>query len=120
MQDIRLVIEGYDDSDARERAELASNLERSLRQLDFVDDVRRPERAAPPGARGDAVAWAELVVAVSGGLPGLLAAVHAWQRRHGATLTVEKDGETVTLRAGAPEEQRELLAAWLERHDERG
>jgi hypothetical protein len=110
-------VDGFPDSDPEERAELAWRLQDELTASE-VGTVSRPAAAAATGAKGPALEWAQLVVALAGSLPGLVAAVRAWQDRHPhASVTLELDGDRVTLSDGTSREGRELLAAWLQRHD---
>jgi hypothetical protein len=117
MTTIRLHIAGYEDSDPEEQAELAWRLEEELRQLDDADDISHPQTTAPGGAKGSGLEWAQLVVDLAGSLPALVGAVRSWLRRHpGASITVEIDGDAVTLSDASASERRELIEAWLKRH----
>jgi hypothetical protein len=116
VKDVRIHVAGFPDSDLEERAELAWELLAELRELDAYD-VRRPPASAPPGAKGDALEWAELVVSVAGTLPPLLGAVQSWLgRRRGASVTLEVDGDRLTLADPSPDERRELIETWTRRH----
>lgn len=116
MTEVRLHIDGYPDSDADERAELAWRLEEDLRAAE-IDAVSRPAADAPQGAKGGALAWAELVVTLAGTLPPFLAAVLGWTQRHpGASITLEIDGDKLTLDEASDEERRALVEAFLDRH----
>jgi hypothetical protein len=107
---------GFPDSDPEERAELASRLGEDLIAAE-LGSVSRPSAAAPPGAKGAALEWAQLLVTLTGSLPGLLAAVRAWQDRHPqASVTLEIEGDRITLSDGRSKEGRELLETWLARH----
>jgi Effector Associated Constant Component 1 len=109
---------GFPDSDPEERAELTSRLRDDLLAAE-VGSVARPNAGAPAGAKGAALEWAQLVVTLTGSLPALIAAVRAWQDRHPRTsVTLEIDGDRVTLSDGRSEEGRALLEAWLHRHDD--
>jgi hypothetical protein len=109
---------GFPDSDPEERAELAWRLQDDLIASD-VGSVSRPPVAAPAGAKGGALEWAQLFVTLAGTLPGLVVAVRGWLDRHPhASVTLEIDGDRVTLSDGSSREGRELLAAWLQRHDD--
>lgn len=118
MYDIRVHVPRGERS-AEEVAELTSRLRDALLELD-VDDVRRPSTATPLGAKGDALAWAELVVSVSGSLPMLIEAIRSWRvRQRGATITVEHSGDRLILSDATPEQQDALVEAWLARQDQR-
>jgi hypothetical protein len=112
----RLVIDGYADSDAQERASLASELEQILLQTS-VDDVSRPTGTPPDGAKGTAVEWAQLIVTGLGSLPAFIAALRGWlSRKPGSSITVEIDGDKLTLREPTAAERDELVQAWMSRH----
>ena len=116
MAELHLKVEGYEDSDDRERAELAARLGAELRRAD-VEHVRHPEGAAEDGQKGTALEWAELVVTLGGSLPSLIGVLRGWLGRHpGSSISVTIDGDTVTLSDPTREERREVLDAWLERH----
>jgi hypothetical protein len=116
VTELHLKVEGYEDSDDRERGELADRLRSVLRKTE-AEDVRHPEAAEAAGGKGSALEWAQLVVTLAGSLPALLGAVNAWVNRHpGVSIQATIDGDTVTLSDTTPEERRELLDAWLERH----
>jgi hypothetical protein len=105
--------------DTEEVAELTSRLRDELLELD-VDSVTRPSTPAPRNSKGDALAWAELVVALSGSLPVLIGAVRSWRgRQREATITIECAGDRLTLSDATPEQQDELVDAWLARHEHR-
>lgn len=107
---------GFPDSDPEERAELAWSLQDDLLASE-VGSVARPPTGAPAGAKGAAVEWAQLLVALAGTVPGLVAAVRGWQGRHPhASVTLEIDDDRVTLSDGSSEDGCALLEAWLQRH----
>ena len=109
-------VAGFPDSDPEERAELAWRLQDDLVASD-VGSISRPQAAGAKGAKGAALEWAQLLVTLAGTLPGLVVAVRGWLDRHPhASVTLEIDGDRVTLSDGGSREGRELLAAWLERH----
>ena len=116
MQEVRLRVAGFPDSDPEERAELAWRLQDELSSLD-VEDVTRATRASPAGAKGVALEWAQLVVTLAGTLPALVAAVRSWAERHpGAEVTLEVDGDRVMLSDASAEDRQRLVSAWLRRH----
>jgi hypothetical protein len=107
---------GFPDSDPEEQAELAWSLQDDLVASE-VGSVSRSPAVAPEGAKGAALEWAQLLVGLAGTVPGLVAAVRGWQGRHPhASVTLEIDGDRVTLSDGSSEDGRALLEAWLERH----
>jgi Effector Associated Constant Component 1 len=116
MTELRLQIDGYDDSDDRERAELTARLRSELLRAN-VEQVRRPDAPGLDGAKGSALEWAQLIVTLAGSLPPLLGTISSWVNRHpGVSLTATIDGDSVTLSDATPEERREVLDAWLKRH----
>jgi len=116
MTEIRLHIGGYPDSDGEERADLAWRLMEEMREHG-VDKVSHPSTQPPPGAKGGAVEWAQVVVTLAGSAPPLIMALQGWRGRHPrAAVTLEIDGDTLTLGEAAPDEQRRLVEAFLARH----
>lgn len=102
--------------DTAEADDLAGRLRAEMLESGF--DVERPESgAAPPGTKGDALDWAQLLVSFSGGLPALVAAVRAFTERDGkSTVTVTLDGDTIELTAPTSRQQQRLVDAFLDRH----
>ena len=116
MTEVRLQVVGYPDSDDEERADLAWRLREDLRDQG-IDDVAHPEIRPPPGAKGGALEWAQLVVSVAGTVPPMIMALQAWLGRHPrAAVSIEIDGDTLTLDEASPAEQRRLVETFLERH----
>ncbi len=111
-----MYVAGYPDSDAEERADLAGRLREEIAG-GVADDVSHPSIRPPPGAKGGALEWAQLLVTMAGTLPPLIMAVQGWLGRHrGAAVTVEIDGDTLTLGEASEAEQRRLVDAFLARH----
>ena len=80
-------------------------------------DVHMDAANTPAEAKGAGLEWATLGVTLIGTLPPLIALVHSWVRRQpGASVTVEIDGDAITLSDATPAERRRLLNAWLRRH----
>jgi hypothetical protein len=116
VAEVRVYVGGFPDSDPDERVELAWGLEDDLAAYE-VGRVSRAPALAPAGAKGAALEWAQLVVALTGTVPGLVAAVRSWLERHPrASVTLEIEGDRVTLTGSGTPEGRELLEAWLDRH----
>jgi hypothetical protein len=122
MESVLLRVAPETDSPPARALELTALLERELRQLP-LDRVDRPDAGAPPpGAKGSALEWAQLLVGFSGGLPAIVAMVRAWVARNPrCSVTLESaDGDKVTI-VGTPDEaQRELVDRWLDRHTAAG
>ena len=116
---LQLTVRGYPDSDDEERAELASALRSELLE-GALADVSHPPATAPTGAKGSALEWAQLIVALTGTLPALIGAIRSWLRRHpGTALTVKLDGDEITIAEPSDSERAALLEAWLSRHGAR-
>jgi hypothetical protein len=116
MTEIRLQVVGFPDSDDEERADLAWRLREEM--LDRgVDDVSHPSIPAPAGAKGGAVEWAQLVVTLVGTVPPMIMALQAWLGRHPkAAVTLEIDGDKLTLENASDADQRRLVETFLARH----
>jgi len=116
MTELRMQVVGYPDSDEEERAELAWRLREEIRERG-IDEVSRPSVRPPPGAKGGAVEWAQLVVTLAGTVPPMIMALQAWLGRHrGAAVTLEIDGDKLTLDDPSAEDQRRLVETFLARH----
>jgi hypothetical protein len=115
-QSITIYVAGYEDSDAQERADLAWRLEEDLRPLP-VEDVSRRKLEPPGGAKGSAFEWAELIVTLAGSLPPMVSCVRGWLGRHpAASITLEINGDRLTLQEPSSAERRQLIEAWMKRH----
>jgi len=116
MTQLRVQVQGLPDSDDEERAELASRLRDEMLQQG-VDEVAHPETDAPEGAKGAALEWAQLVVGLAGSLGPLLAALRGWIGRNpDAAITLEIDGDKITLDKASPADRQLLVEAFLSRH----
>jgi hypothetical protein len=116
MAQLRVEVQGLPDSDDQERAELASRLRDELLEHG-VEEVAHPEVDAPEGAKGSALEWAQLVVGLAGALGPLLAALRGWLGRNPeAAITLEIDGDTITLDRASPADRERLVEAFLARH----
>jgi Effector Associated Constant Component 1 len=109
-------VAGYPDSDEEERADLASRLREEIRDHG-IDDVSHPEVPPPPGSKGGALDWAQLVVTFAGTMPALVMAIQGWLGRHpNAAVTLEIGGDRLTLDEASPADRRRLLETFLARH----
>jgi hypothetical protein len=117
MHEIRLSVIGHPDSDDPDRARLGRGLEADL-VFHRVAEVSHPQGEAPPGAKGSALEWAQLVLGFAGSLPALVGYLRSWQEQnHGAAITVAIGQDSITLEEPTTEERTRLVEAWLERHD---
>ncbi len=115
MTQVRLDVSGYPDSDDEERADLATGLRADLLAQDL--SVSHPPAEARPGSKGAGLEWAQLVVTLAGTLPPMLAALQGWLQRHpGAAVSLEIEGDRLTLDEASPAEQRRLVETFLARH----
>jgi hypothetical protein len=119
MTEVRLRVVGYPDSDEDERAELASRLREEIEERG-IDDVAHPQLPRPPGSKGTALDWAQLVVTFAGTVPALVMAIQGWTGRHpDAAVTLEIDGDRLTLDEASADERQRLLETFLARHGDR-
>ena len=110
---------GYPDSDDEERADLAARLLEEIREHG-IDDVSHPPKPSPPGSKGGALEWAQLVVALAGTVPSLAMAIQGWLGRHpDAAVTIEIGGDRLTLDEASPADRQRLLETFLARHGDR-
>jgi hypothetical protein len=115
MTEIRVEVAGYPDSDDEERADLTSRLRSDLLAHDL--EVAHPDAPAPPGSKGAGLEWAQLVVTLAGTMPAMIAALQGWLGRHPhATVSLEIDGDKLTLEEASPVDQRRLVETFLARH----
>ena len=116
MTEVRVQVVGYPDSDEEERADLASRLRDEI-QEHGIDDVAHPAVESPAGSKGGALALAQLVVTFAGTVPSLIMAIQGWLGRHPrAAVTLEIDGDKLTLDEASPEDRQRLLEVFLARH----
>jgi hypothetical protein len=117
VTDVRLHVVGYADSDPEEQAELAWRLQQELTELDVEGVAHARKEEALPGAKGSAAEWAQLVVTSLASLPPLVVALRSWLGRHPQTsITLEIDGDRLTLSDPSASERSELIATWMARH----
>jgi hypothetical protein len=116
MAELRVQVQGLPDSDDQERAELANRLRDEMLQQG-VEEVAHPAADTPEGAKGAAFEWAQLVVGLVGPLGPLLAALRGWIGRNpDAGITLEIDGDKITLDKASPADRQRLVEAFLARH----
>ena len=109
-------VEGYPDSDEEERADLAGRLREEI-QIHGIDEVSHPAVESPSGSKGAGLDLAQLVVTFAGTLPPLIMAIQGWLGRHPrAAVTLEIDGDTLTLDEASPEDRQRLMEVFLAKH----
>jgi hypothetical protein len=112
---VRVHVAGYPDSDDEERADLTARLRADLLAHDL--DVSHPAAEAPPGSKGAGIEWAQLLVTLAGTVPSMVAALQGWRGRHPrAAVTLEIDGDKLTLDQASAAEQQRLIDTFLARH----
>lgn len=103
-----------------EVALLSRRLRQDIQQLD-VDAVEfGREGAAPASAKGDPVSLATLVVTLAPvALTSLFGLLQTWLTRHDkATVTIEMGSDKLTLTGSPSAEQRQIIEAALQRHQQ--
>jgi len=125
MDSLSIAIDPGPGGDVEDLAAAADSLRRDLLDLD-VEDVVRPDVTPPPGAKaGDAFAVGDLLVTLvaSGGLlTSVTGVVQNWllKRRSGGVV-LDMNGERLELHGGLDaEDQKRILADWLDRQAARG
>jgi Effector Associated Constant Component 1 len=107
-------------------ARVAASLREDLLAFGVVGADNPPAKEPPPpGARGSALEWAQLVVTLAGSLPALAGFVRGWVRDHRGVgdhrdvrVRIEIDGDAIELDGATDAESRQLLEAFLARHPE--
>ncbi len=115
---VRIELDAGADADAEEIDEGARALSDELVSLD-VEAVDRPAGAAPEGARAvEAIALGTLLVSLGPHvLEALTHTVASWiGRRAGRRVTLELDGDRIELAGASDETERDLVAAFIARH----
>src|SRR5262249_30204045 len=99
-------------------AGLTASLREDLLAFGVVGAENPPAKEPlPSGARGDAVAWAQLAVTLAGSLPALVGFVRGWVRDHrDVRVRVEIDGDVIELDGATDAESHQLFKAFLARH----
>jgi hypothetical protein len=115
VTDVRVEVAGYADSDDEERADLTTRLRADLEAVDL--EVAHPLAEAPAGSKGAGLELAQLVISLAGTMPAMIAALQGWLGRHrGATVSLEIDGDKLTLADASEPDQRRLVETFLARH----
>jgi hypothetical protein len=117
-QSLRIDVGVGPDGDAAELDEATTQLRRELLEVD-VDDVERPTAPAPAGARAAGadlvgtlvVTFGEEVMRALGRVVG-----DFLSRGRGRTLTLERNGDSITLSNASDEDQQRALDAFLAWH----
>ncbi|WP_214108364.1 effector-associated constant component EACC1 [Acrocarpospora catenulata] len=111
------------EADPQEIADLGRELRKRLLEWD-ADEVEPERRPAPEGSKAvDAATWETLLVtfAASGGvLTTIIAGINAWvaRRQTSTSVTIEINGNSLTLPTATEEERRELIQAFVKSLEE--
>jgi hypothetical protein len=111
VTEVLVVLDADDQIDAETHERLAHRLRAEIADLDVESVSAVPAGAAPPNAKGDPVTIGALVVALSDTARDWLGRQHG---RHRISMTI--DGDTIELERASSAQQRELIAAFLQRH----
>jgi len=118
MAKLTLSLDAGSQADLQESAKLVYQLRDTLLDADVekVEFVRAG--AAPDTAKGDAVSLTTLAVTLAPvALTGILTMLQSWLTRHErATVTIESNGEKLTLNGSISSAQQQTVAAFLDRH----
>jgi hypothetical protein len=118
---VGLQLDAGPDTDEREIDTLTARLRQELLELDVesVDPVRAGE--APPDTRGiDLMVLGGLLVTLSKSpelLKMVIASVQSWVAgRQGRSIEVQIEGDTLKVSGVSSDQQRQLIALFVERH----
>jgi hypothetical protein len=118
---VGLQIDAGADADEQELEELTARLRRQLLELDVesVERVRADE--APPGTRAVDVMMLGGLLVTLGKSPDLLkmvtGVVQSWVAgRQGRSVELQIGGDTLKVSGVSSDEQRQLIALFVERH----
>jgi hypothetical protein len=116
MTELRVHVAGYPDSDDEERADLAWRLREDIsgHGLEVSHPYVEPDEHSKGGAAMDLL---QLAVTFAGTLPPLIAAIQGWLGRHpDAAVTLEIDGDKLTLDEASPADRQRLMEVFLAKH----
>jgi len=121
---VLLALDPGPEADPEEADRLARRLRTELRDLDVDDVVPVAEGPAPAGAKGvDGASLTELLVTMSAGggvFVTVIAAIKDWLTRNSGArgVKVTIDGDSLELTSATAEERRELVDAFVRRHQD--
>jgi hypothetical protein len=123
VRQVRVVLEADPDTDPEAAERLARQLRAEIGELDVDSVVSMPGTAPPEGAKGaDPVSVGALLVALStsgGVFTALVETLRDWLNRHGERhrISVTIGGDTIALERATADERRELVDAYIRRHN---
>jgi len=110
------------DSDDEETLVLGGWLRAELTQLDVlaIEPVEPDE--VPEEAKGlaDVAGWLTVTLGAAQQIATVIGLILSWAERNRQTVEVSIDGDPIKLSAATPEQQRQLIDAWLARHAAEG
>ncbi|MFC5006325.1 hypothetical protein ACFPIJ_51955 [Dactylosporangium cerinum] len=109
--------DGGDGADDEAVAALARRLRAELLDLDVEQVEALTEDTAPAGAKGLGSLVGLLGVTLgSAGLSSVLAIIRDWSTRNNHAVELTIDGDTVKIERATPQQQEQLINAWVARH----
>ena len=121
VAELHLHVDAAEDADAEELAELARQLRQELLLLDIEAVEPAREGQVPEGAKAvEAIAAGGLIVSLvksAGLLSAVVNTVQSWLTRLGSrSVKLELDGDVLEVTGISPQQQRDLIRTWVERH----
>jgi hypothetical protein len=113
---VRLVPEK--DSDPEDVFVLSWRLRAELTQLDVLVGTES-DNQAPSDAKGlaDVLGLLSITLGAAQQLGALVDLALSWSERNRHVVEVSIGGDSIKLGAATPEQQKQIVAAWLARHD---
>ena len=119
--DVRVVIEPDPEAGPEDAERLTRQLRDELRKLDLDVVIPRSSEEPPPHAKGGGIDWGTLLVTLSasgGVFTVVIATIQRWLDHMGLArgITMEIDGDTITLNRASEQQRDELVRMWVRRH----
>ncbi|MFC5006327.1 hypothetical protein ACFPIJ_51965 [Dactylosporangium cerinum] len=115
--DVIVRVSPGDGGDDEEVAALVRRLRAELLELDVERVEALTEDTAPDGAKGLGSLVGLLGVTLgSAGLSSVLAIIRDWATRNNHAVELTIDGDTVKVARATPQQQEQLINAWVARH----
>ncbi len=117
LNPLMLTIDGGEDADDEDRAELTRGLRQQLLDADVESVEFSNSEAAPAGSKGGLGPLGALAVSVRPPtIPPMIGSLEAWLARHDrASITVANGDQKITLSGPLTNEQKEMVAEVLNR-----
>jgi hypothetical protein len=118
MSTLKIQLEKSTDEDDERLGKVTSQLRHELLELEI--EKAEPDRTGkiPEGARGDPFALGTLVVTlVTPVIPKLIDILQSWRMNRGSRpLSLEIDGDKITIDGNPTKEQQRLIDLFINRH----